>query len=163
MKRILVLAIAIVSFNSYAQESVTDVNDYEEYTQALFQGDKKEAIKEALKNSEEGAAELPAEFWSVYDEFEAENESLQNNRIDLIKEYSEKYDELSEENIDDLFNKYYAFEKAELKLSMTFYKKFKKVVSVSQAAKFMQLNNKINRIIDAKIAMEVPLLKSINN
>jgi hypothetical protein len=46
-----------------------------------------------------------------------------------------------------------------LKLKKSFYGKFKKVISTAKAAKFMQIDNKIETLIDAELALDIPVVE----
>ena len=46
------------------------------------------------------------------------------------------------------------------KLEKSYYKKFKKILPAGKAAKFFQVENKIETMIDAQLALEIPLIET---
>ena len=55
--------------------------------------------------------------------------------------------------------KAFAFKSEVLKLNKTYYKKFKKVIPVGEAAKLFQALSKIDNLVNAQLALEIPLLE----
>jgi hypothetical protein len=45
-----------------------------------------------------------------------------------------------------------------LKLKKSYYKKFKKILSAGDAARYFQIENKIEALINANLAAEIPLI-----
>ena len=153
MKKILIVATAIVwSLSMNAQT----VNDYLELTRDVLKVEKKAVVTEALQLSE--AESQP--FWNLYNEYQSALYLIQNKRIALIKDYSDNFDTLSDEKADELWIGSLKYRNELLKLKKKYYAKFKKVVSPGKAARFMQLENKIETLIDAQLALEIPLIET---
>ena len=153
MKKILIVATAIVwSLSMNAQT----VNDYLELTRDVLKVEKKAAVTEALQLSE--AESQP--FWNLYNEYQSALYLIQNKRIALIKDYSDNFTSLSDEKADELWIGSLKYEQELLKLKKRYYAKFKKVVSPGKAARLMQLENKIEALIDAQLALEIPLIET---
>ncbi|RLE04658.1 MAG: hypothetical protein DRJ13_03395 [Bacteroidetes bacterium] len=153
MKKILIVATAIVwSLSMNAQTA----NDYLELTREVLKVEKKAAVTEALQLSE--AESQP--FWNLYNEYQAALYVVQNKRIAIIKDYSDNFDSLSDEKADELWIGSLKYEQELLKLKKRYHAKFKKVVSPGRAARFMQLENKIETLIDASLALEIPLIET---
>ena len=53
----------------------------------------------------------------------------------------------------------FALEKRRTKLKKKYFKKFEKALSAITAAKFIQVENQINLLIDLQIASDLPLIK----
>ena len=51
------------------------------------------------------------------------------------------------------------FQQSRSKLNESYYKKFAKVLTPTTAAKYMQIENQIQLLIDVSIASELPLVK----
>ena len=153
MKKILIVATAIVW--SLSMNAQTD-NDYLELTREVLKVEKKAAVTEALQLSE--AESQP--FWNLYNEYQSALYLIQNKRITIIKDYSDNFDSLSDEKADELWMGSLQYRKELLKLKKKYYTKFKKVVTPGKAARFMQLENKIETLIDAQLALEIPLIET---
>ncbi len=153
MKRILFVAAALVL--SLSVNAQTD-NDYLELTREVLKVEKKAAVTEALQLSETESQP----FWNLYNEYQTALYLVQNKRIAIIKDYSENFDSLSDEKADELWMGSLQYRNELLKLKKKYYSKFKKVVSPGKAARFMQLENKIETLIDASLALEIPLIET---
>jgi hypothetical protein len=153
MKKILVVATALIL--SLSMNAQTD-NDYLELTRDVLKIEKKAAVAEALQLSETESQP----FWNLYNEYQSALYLVQNKRIAIIKDYSDNFESLSDEKADELWMGSLNQRKELLKLKKKYYAKFKKVVTPGKAARFMQLENKIETLIDASLALEIPLIET---
>lgn len=153
MKKILIAVAALAwSLGMLAQSG----NDYLELTREVLKVEKKAAVTEAMQLSD--AESQP--FWNLYNEYQTALYVVQNKRIDIIKDYAEHFDSLSDEKADELWMGSMQYRNELLKLKKKYYAKFKKVVSPGKAARFMQLENKIETLIDAQLALDIPLIET---
>ncbi|MCK5700253.1 MAG: hypothetical protein KAI29_03845 [Cyclobacteriaceae bacterium] len=153
MKKILFVAAAIVwSISINAQSD----NDYLELTREVLKVEKKAAVAEALQLSE--AESQP--FWNLYSEYQTALYVVQNKRIAIIKDFSNNYTSLSDEKADELWIGSMKYKNELLKLKKKYYAKFKKIVTPGKAVRFMQLENKIETLVDASLALEIPLIET---
>ena len=153
MKKILFVAAAIaltVSLNAQG------ANDYLELTREVLKAEKKAAVTEAMQLTD--AESQP--FWNLYNEYQTNLYTVQNKRIAIIKDFANNFESLSDEKADELWKGSMKYKNELLKLKKSYYAKFKKVVSPGKAARFMQLENKIETLIDAQLALEIPLLET---
>ncbi len=132
-------------------------NDYLELARDVVKVEKKAAITEAMQLTDEESQP----FWNLYNEYEAKLYPIQNKRIDLIKAYAERYDMLTNDKADELWTNYMSSQKELLTVKSTYYKKFKKILSPGKAVRFMQTENKIETLINAQLALEIPLVKTV--
>ena len=153
MKKILIVVTAIVwSLSMNAQTA----NDYLELTREVLKVEKKAAVAEAMQLSETESQP----FWNLYNEYQSALYLIQNKRIAIIKDYSDNFTSLSDEKADELWIGSLKYEQELLKLKKRYYAKFKKVVSPGKAARLMQLENKIEALIDVQLALELPLIET---
>ena len=153
MKKILFVVTAIaLSISVNAQTN----NDYLELTREVLKVEKKAAVTEAMQLSE--AESQP--FWNLYNEYQTSLYVVQNKRIDIIKDFAANYESLSDEKANELWVSTMKYRQELLKLKKRYYNKFKKVVSPGKAARFMQLENKIETLIDAQLAIDIPLMET---
>jgi hypothetical protein len=132
------------------------VDDYIEVAREVLKTEKKAAIAEAmnLKETDSGP------FWELYNEFNFELGKVQNMRIEAIKDFAGNYENLTDEKADEIWLKVLSYQQQLLKLKKTYYKKFKKIISAGQAAKYFQIENKIEALINANLAAEIPLIET---
>ena len=153
MKKIL-FAVAAIAL-SISINAQTD-NDYLELTREVLKAEKKAAVTEAMQLTD--AESQP--FWNLYNEYQTALYLVQNKRIAIIKDFSDNYESLSDEKANELWVNTMKYRQQLLKLKKRYYNKFKKVISPGKAARFMQLENKIETLIDAQLALEIPLIET---
>lgn len=153
MKKIVFASLALIlCLNNYAQTN----DDYIELAREVLKTEKKAAIAEVLDLNE--TESVP--FWELYNEYQNKVYAVQNNRIALINDFSDNYENLTDEKADELFQSLLKYKTDILKLKKQYYKKFKKIVGTGDAARFFQAENKIETLIDAQLALEIPLLET---
>jgi hypothetical protein len=96
-------------------------------------------------------------FWAVYDEYEQATKANTDTYIGLLKKYAENYTQMNDEVASDLTKEAFGLKKAKQKILSKAYKKMAKI-SVVEAARFVQLENRISLLIDMQIASELPML-----
>jgi hypothetical protein len=85
--------------------------------------------------------------------------AIQTKRVNLIKDFAANYDSMTPEKADELVLKMFSIKKELLTLDKKYYPKFKKVIPVTKAATYFQLENKIETLVNAKLAVDIPLLQ----
>ena len=149
-KTIFTLGLVALSIQLMAQNEA----EYLGMVRDVIQMEKKAIILEEIDFTE--AESGP--FWALYDEYEQEMNTVHDKRVDLIKDFAANYENLTNEKADELYTNALNYEKELNKLKASYYKKFKKVVPAGKAALFMQIESKIETLIDAELALEIPLI-----
>ena len=67
---------------------------------------------------------------------------------------------MTDEKADALWNASLDYQTKLLKLNKTYYKKFKKILPAGRAALYFQLENKIAALVNAELALQIPLLET---
>ena len=151
MKKLFLFAFLFSITNVFAQ----DVESYIELLKSEIKTDRKAIITESMKFTEKESEA----FWPIYNEFEHELEKLSGKRIANIKDFAANYDSLTDKKADELIKSSFSFQKDRLSLNEKYYKKFAEVLTPTVAAKYMQVENQIQLIIDLSIAANLPLAK----
>ena len=152
MKKLFLFAFLFSLANVFAQ----DADSYIEILKSEVKTDKKAIITETMQFTEQQSAA----FWPIYNEFEYELEKLANKRIANIKDFAANYDSLTNKKADELIKASFSFLDDRLDLNQKYYKKFADVLTPIVAAKYMQLENQIQLILDLSIAENLPLAKT---
>ncbi len=135
----------------FAQQSI---DDDVTLIQSAFGMDKK-MIVDAYMDLPESVS--PG-FWQVYEEYEEARRALSRERIKLINEYIETYDQIGEEEANSLATRSLKNDVSLSKLHAKYFKKFKKVTSAKDAAKFLQIDTYIHNTIRNAIQQELPFI-----
>ena len=153
MKKILLaVGTAFLTLTALAQSS----NDYIEMTREVIKAEKKAAIAEVMNLTD--AESQP--FWDLYNEYQGKQYPVHNKRIAIIKDFADNYENLTDEKADELWTNYMKFQQELLKVKISYYKKLKKILPAGKAALFMQTENKIEALINASLAAEIPLIET---
>jgi len=135
--------------------SAQTVDDYIELVRGQLKADKKTVVAEALQLT-------PAEstvFWPIYNQYNNEMYVIQDKRVALIKDFAANFNTMTPEKADELVLKMFTIKGELLKLDKSYYPKFKKVLPTVKVARYFQLENKIETLVNAKLALEIPLLE----
>ncbi|MCE2495705.1 MAG: hypothetical protein J4F31_03850 [Flavobacteriales bacterium] len=101
------------------------MNDYLEMTREVLQVEKKAAIAEVMQLTEE-ESEV---FWALYNEYQAAQYKIQNERIAVIRDFAENYETMTDEKADELWNGMVQYQMDLLKLKKTWYANVQEVAS----------------------------------
>jgi hypothetical protein len=153
MKQILLFTITLFFASTINAQSG---NDYLEISRDVLKIEKKAAIADVMELSETESQP----FWNLYNEYQGKLYTIQNKRIDVIKDFAKHYDNLSDEKANELWLNYMAYQNDILKLKKKYYKKFKMILPAGKAARFFQAENKIETLVNAQLALEIPMIKT---
>lgn len=117
---------------------------------------RQQAIAQAMDfNQGEGAT-----FWPLYREFRNEMASVLDRKIKLVLDYADAYPDVSAELANTMLDEFISIQKAELKVKEKFMKKFRKILTPQQTARFFQADNKLDAIANFDAAQQIPLVTS---
>lgn len=152
MKKLFLSFIAVLALNFvYAQT----IDDYVELVRTQLKADKKVVVAEVLQ-LQPGESDL---FWPLYDEYNSAMYAIQTDRVKLIKDFAANYENMTAEKADELVLQMFAMKQELLTLDKKYYPKFKKVLPVTKAATYFQLENKIETLVNAELALKIPLIQ----
>lgn len=98
-------------------------------------------------------------FWPVYKEYEAELIKLNDERVQLIKDYGTNYDTMSAEMAKDLIGRSFKLQEGRTKLLKSYVGKMGKAVDDKTAARWAQVEYTLNAAIDLQVGADLPLIK----
>jgi hypothetical protein len=98
-------------------------------------------------------------FWPLYKEYSAKEQAIGDQRVSAIKDYASQYDAMNDAQADGLVVRMMKFDQARTQLRTDYYPKFKKAIGAKQAAKFLQVDNRLNLLVDLQIANAVPIIQ----
>ena len=101
-------------------------------------------------------------FWQVYEQYSAETERINDTRTAIIKEYSEDYGTLTDDQADNLIRRWLDTDIEQTTLRQRYVPIFRKVLPGKKAATFFQLDRRISTMIDLQVTSQLPLAQSQN-
>ena len=98
-------------------------------------------------------------FWPIYQEYQG-NLAKINERIGkLIVEYAQNYQSMTNEIAEKLMKESMAVEKERLTLKESLMPKFQKALPAIKAARYYQIENKIQAVVQYGLADSIPLVE----
>ncbi len=149
------MACAFFSFSSVqAQSNKEDVD----LIQAAFGKDKKDLVSQYMTVS----AKDSAAFWKLYDEYETRRKALGKERIKIIENYANHYDDLTEAKAAELSRAALANDGKYVKLHSEYFEKFAKTIGGKSAAKLFQLETYLQTIVKAHVMDQIPFIGELD-
>jgi hypothetical protein len=124
-------------------------------TRAMIVADRTQLVLNTLRMSDE---EIKV-FSPVYVEYWEEMNLLNDGLEKLILDYSDNYNNLTDEKALLMLDDYLDFQKKRVALRKKYVKKFKKVLTPKKLVQYYQTENKMDAIIMVELARGIPLVK----
>jgi hypothetical protein len=157
--RVLLMAVllSLVAFSnvSAAQSNEPSVDSYIESIRADNRADHVAIITDAMQfNDQDGK-----KFWPVYRKYEADLMKVNDERVALIKSYADKFSTMTDADAKAMIEQSFNFESRHTDVKKKYAKEFQKAgLSSLTVAKFIQLEHRLDLLIDIQIASDLPSL-----
>jgi hypothetical protein len=153
------LTFALVSAPAYAEEKNTDkkntASSNMEILRQKIQADKKLVVAANMELTESEAKA----FWPIYEEFQMGLSSINERIAMLIAEYAQNFKKMTDETANKLLKDYLALEKERLTLRDVYLPKFQTALPAIKVARYYQIENKIQAILQYELAEGIPLME----
>jgi len=153
---LLMITFAMLAFCGFgrAQEQQPSIDSAIEVARADMRADKATVITATMNfNDKDGAA-----FWPIYRQYERERSMLDDGRVGVIKEYTQKYPDLSDSEAKAMAERMFDYDSRLAALKKRYFKKFNKVLPALTVTKFFQLERRIDLLIDMQVESSLPPL-----
>ena len=117
---------------------------------------KKELIAANLTLTDSESTRL----WQVYEQYSANMGKINDSRTAILKEYSQEYDALTDDQADNLIRRWLETDIEQAKLRQQFAAIFRKVLPGKKAATFLQLERRISTMMDVQLTSQLTLAQS---
>lgn len=98
-------------------------------------------------------------FWPVYDQYTAELVKINDVKYAAIKDYAEKWGTMTNEQALALINKSLGVDQSVAQLRIKYVPIFQKVIPGTKVATFFQMDRRLQMLIDAQLASQLPLVQ----
>ena len=149
-KFILAIVFALMALPSFSQTQKDEVAIF----QNAFGIEKRTLIENYMKID----ASKAAEFWKLYEAYEASRRELGLKRVENINKYADNYGNFSAESVNAIIKNALTVQKEMTSLWGSTYKKMSKVITPVEAAKFIQAEMYIENTIRQALLEKVPLI-----
>lgn len=153
---LLVVTFAMLAFCPIgrAQDQEPGIDSTIAVVRANMQADRTALITSGMNfNDKEGAA-----FWPIYQQYQYERSKLDDRRSAVIKEYTQKYPNLTDAEARTMMAQMMDCEFRLAALKKQYYKKFNRVLPALTVTKFFQLERRVDLMMDMQVEASLPPL-----
>lgn len=154
----LFLALLLLMPTVVSSETATPDPRLDTYITLLRSDLKAQRAAVIVNNMHFSDAETEA-FWSVYNKYQKELSKVGDEKVALIKDYAEHFEQLDNKKAKALTAKALAVEEKRLQVIKKYIGEFGKVLPAKQVARLFQLELQMQRMIDLQVAAELPLVE----
>ncbi|MGB5551527.1 MAG: hypothetical protein WBO74_13640 [Thermoanaerobaculia bacterium] len=147
---ILCFALTMMATVSPGQE----INDEFELTRSIIQTQRQAIVTAAMQLT----GEESQTFWPLYHEYREAMRKVDDRSVTLINGYAESFDTMTDEIAQTMLKELMSIRQAELDVTRKYLKRFQKILPANKVARFFQLENKLDSVIDFELASEIPLV-----
>jgi len=118
------------------------------------------AEKKLLISDNMGLTESEAKaFWPIYDEYQKALGSTNDRTLKLIQDYAKNYNTMTDEVAGKLLDEMVAIKGQQQKTREGFLARFKSALPPKKVARYYQIENKIEAVVNYDVARQIPLVK----
>jgi hypothetical protein len=133
------------------------INSAIEVARAGSRADRANIISRAMNFNDKDAAT----FWPIYRQYEYERTELEDGRVAVIKEYTEKDANLSDAEAKSMAERMFEYDSRLAALKKKYFKKFNRVLPTLAVAKFFQVDRRIDLLADMNMESSLPPLARV--
>jgi hypothetical protein len=98
-------------------------------------------------------------FWPIYNEYAKEIGQVADLRVQFITDYAANYDTMTDERADRLLKSFFDYNEKLVKTRRKYLRRYKKVLPTTKVARFYQVENKLDAILNFNLAAQIPLVQ----
>jgi len=145
----------LMSTTIFSQTTKDDID----YLQAVYGMEKRDVVTGFIQPNEI----ISDDFWQLYEEYEIARKVINSRRIELLLGYVDDFDNLSDEDLDNLIKKTTKERRNLDKLINKYYKKINKTYGSKVAAQFMHIEIFILSVSRLAILESMPFIDSLKH
>jgi hypothetical protein len=98
-------------------------------------------------------------FWPMYREYRTAMAAVGDKRLAVIVEYADNVNNMTDARARKLLDRSFSVEKETIRTKEKYVRKFRRILSDIKVVRLMQLENRMDIAVDAKVAEGIPLMK----
>ena len=148
------LLVLAASPSAAQQPTPQELDEYIELVRLDVRQQRAEIMGESMRLS----ASEASNFWPIYEQYETAYTTLGNAKLQLIADYANAFDTMTDEVADGLVDRLFTLTDDEQALLREYHGKMASAVGGAVAARFVQVERRIRTLLDLRLAAEIPLL-----
>ncbi len=161
VRTVTLLLTLLVGVEALAQANGSASNAASEMQQAraLLKAGREEIIREEIRFSDDESAA----FWPVYERFQADLQIVRDRYAELLTAYLAAYraGTVAEEMANQVIDDYLQIQADILNIKKEYLTEFRNALPARKAARFYQLENKMDLGLESQLSMIVPLIDPV--
>jgi hypothetical protein len=153
MKKILIALAAVASLGAADFAAAQNTRDDTELLISQIQTDKRAVVIRAMNLSD---ADL-AKFTPIYDSYQAEMKNLMQRGSDVVNNFAANYANMTDEAAKSILKDFFKVRDDRNALVKKYARQFDKVLPTSTVLRWVQIENKLNAVLDVEAASIIPL------
>jgi hypothetical protein len=117
---------------------------------------RRQALVTAVMDFEAKEAEA---FWPLYREYRLAMARVNDGFVKLVGEYLGSWDKLTDDAASRMLNEYLGIERARTAVKTEYVPKFGAAMPARKVARFFQIDNKLDAVMNAELARMIPLAR----
>ena len=98
-------------------------------------------------------------FWPLYREYREAMGKVGDKRLAVIVEYADNIDVMTDSLAKKLLDRSFDVEKEQIKVKQKYVDKFRRILPQTKVVRLMQIESRMDAMVDLKIAEGVPLME----
>jgi dipeptidase len=121
--------------------------------------DTRAEVADIISGSMGFTASEAAAFWPLYKSYEQTQKAAGDEKVALVKDYAAHYDAMTDAKATDLVARLQAIEDKTVAAKHQFIKSLSGVLPPKKIARFFQVQNRIQLLVDLNLASSIPLVE----
>lgn len=98
-------------------------------------------------------------FWPLFREYRGAMDKVGDQRLENIVDYADHIGRMTDSKAKQLLDRAFAIDKEELKVRQKYVRKFRHILPETKVVRLMQIETRMDSMVDMKIAEGVPLME----
>jgi len=98
------------------------------------------------------------QFWPIYRDYRNDVAKINDERVALMKDLADNFNSLTDAKAKSITDRWLASEKQRVELKAKYVAKYQKVLSDVKAARVLQIENKLDALVEVGLAASIPLV-----
>ena len=138
-----------------AQTQSPNTNDDTQLLLSQIQADKAAVVLRSLELTDQ---EMRG-FSPIYDEYQKERKAIGERQIATLNKFASNYGSMTEDAAGDILKEWFKIQEEKTDLVKKYSKRFDRVLPKTKVLRFVQVENKLETILDLQAARVIPLAK----
>ena len=100
-----------------------------------------------------------AAFWPLYEQYRKAMSNVGSRRLDMIIDYANHYDDMTEDKAADLLRRAMVYEEQALKIKQLYMEKFAEILPPTKLGRLYQIETRMDDAIQMKLSEGIPLME----